>query len=158
MTDVTQDSGNTGSSKTASGKAGEGRKDDFIHLFLFVGGTVLLGGTVLDGHTPVGGRVAAAVLCLGGLLGIWQRVRRRFLPGLMPARRERGGRSLRRLRRLHTAVILGSSLGFAGYAVGYLVMAPHHPPRWLDRVVLVGYFLVLAAMADFLKDREPERV
>jgi len=152
MTDVTQDSGTAG-----SGRAGETRKDDFIHLFLFVGGTVLLGGTVLDGQAPVVGRVAAAVLCLVGLLGIWQRVRRRFLPGLMPARLERGGRGLRRLRGVHTAVMLGASLGFAGYAVEYLLMAPKHPPRWLDRVVLVGYFLVLAAMSDFSKDREPSR-
>src|SRR5579859_6191827 len=150
MTDMAQNS-----DKAGSRKAGEGRKDDFIHLFLFVGGTVLLGGTVLDGQTPVGGRVAAAVLCLVGLLGIWQRVRRRFLPGWMPVRREHGGKDLKRLRGVHTVVMLGSSLGFAGYAVAYLLMAPKHPPRWLDRVVLVGYFLVLAAMADFLKDREP---
>jgi ABC-type Na+ efflux pump permease subunit len=103
----------------------------------------------------MGGRVAAVALSAAALFGAWQVARRRFFPGRMPERWGEGEPRLRWLRVVHGTVLIVGSLVFFGYGIGYF-LAPAHFSSTTSWLVVVGYFVVISVMSDFLKDREPE--
>jgi hypothetical protein len=132
------------------------RGSDFLSLFLFLVGFLLVLGMVMDRQAGMWVRGIAAGLCGLALFGAWQMARRRFFPGQMPERWGAEEPRLRRLRSVQGVVILGGSAVFLVYGIGYF-LAPHHFSRAVDRLVLLGYFVVIAVLSDFLRDREPVR-
>jgi ABC-type Na+ efflux pump permease subunit len=102
----------------------------------------------------MGGRAAAAALGAVALFGAWQMARRRFLPGRMPERWCEEEARLKWLRVVHGTVLIAGSVVFFGYGIGYF-LAPGHFSRTTSWLVVVGYFVVISMMSDFLKDREP---
>ncbi len=66
------------------------------------------------------------------------------------------GARLRRLRAVHGTVLVGGSVVFFGYGIGYF-LAPGRFSRTVSWLVVVGYFVVISVVSDFLKDREPGR-
>jgi hypothetical protein len=128
------------------------RGSDLLNLCLYLAVSVLLLTWIADAQAGVWARVTAAGLCAAALFGAWQMVRRRFFPGLMPqpwlpAR-------LRWLRTVHATVLVGGTVVFLGYGIGYF-LAPRRFSRTVSWLVVVGYFVVISMLSDFLKDREP---
>ena len=128
------------------------RGSDLLNLILFLGVSALLLTWVADAQAKVWTRATAAGLCLVALFGAWQMVRRRFFPGRMPRRWEAA--RLRGLRAVHGVVLVGGTVVFLGYGIGYF-LAPKHFSRTVSWLVVVGYFVVISMVSDFLKDREP---
>jgi hypothetical protein len=128
------------------------RGSDLLNLILLLGVSGLLVTWIADARAGVGMRVTAAGLCVVALFGAWQMVRRRFFPGLMPRRWEAA--RLRGIRAVHAVVLIGGTVVFLGYGIGYF-LAPKHFSRTVSWLVVVGYFVVISMVSDFLKDREP---
>jgi hypothetical protein len=131
------------------------RENDFVNLVLFLGAAVLLLSRVADARAGMAGRAAAAALGAGALFGAWQMARRRFFPGRMPERWGEGEPRLKWLRVVHGTVLIVGSVVFFGYGIGYF-LAPARFSRTTSWLVVVGYFVVISMMSDFLRDREPE--
>jgi hypothetical protein len=128
------------------------RGNDLLNLILFLGVSALLLMWIADAQAGVWARATAAGLCVVALFGAWQMVRRRFFPGLMPRRWDAA--RLRWLRAVHAVVLVGGTVVFLGYGIGYF-LAPRHFSRTVSWLVVVGYFVVISMASDFLKDREP---
>jgi hypothetical protein len=131
------------------------RTNDLLNLFLFLGVSALLLAWIADAQTGVGARATAAGLCAVALFGAWQMVRRRFFPALMPRRWD--GARLRWLRTVHGVVLVAGTVLFLGFGIGSF-LAPGRFSRTVSWLVVVGYFVVISMLSDFLKDREPEAV
>jgi hypothetical protein len=127
-----------------------------VNLFLFLGAAALLVGRATATRAGLGGRAAAGVLGAAALFGAWQMARRRLFPGRMPGRWGEGEPRLKALRVVHATVLIVGSLVFFGYGIGYF-LAPTHFSSSTSWLVVVGYFVVISVMSDFLRDREPER-
>jgi hypothetical protein len=127
------------------------RGSDLLNLGLYLGVSVLLLTWIADAHAGVWARATAGVLCAVAVFGAWQMVRRRFFPGLMPERwvPER----LRWLRAVHATVLVAGTVVFLGYGIGSF-LAPGRFSRTVSWLVVVGYFVVISMLSDFLKDRE----
>jgi len=128
------------------------RASDLLNLVLYLGAAGLLLNRVREAGTGMGARATAAALGLVALFGAWQMARRRFFPGWMPERWD--ATRLRRLRAVHATVLVAGSVVFFGYGIGYF-LAPGHFSRTTSWLVVVGYFVVISVLSDFLKDREP---
>jgi hypothetical protein len=128
------------------------RGSDLLNLILFLGVSALLLTWIADAEARMWARATAAGLCVVALFGAWQMVRRRFFPGRMPRRWDAA--RLRWLRAVHAVVLMGGTAVFLGYGIGYF-LAPQHFSRTVSWLVVVGYFVVISMISDFLKDREP---
>jgi hypothetical protein len=127
------------------------RGSDLLNLGLYLAVSVVLLTWIADAQAEVWARTTAGVLCAVALFGAWQMVRRRFFPGLMPERWVPA--RLRWLRAVHATVLVGGTVVFLGYGIGYF-LAPGRFSRTVSWLVVVGYFVVISMLSDFLKDRE----
>jgi hypothetical protein len=128
------------------------RGSDLLNLGLYLAVSVLLLTWIADARAGVWARTTAGVLCAVAVFGAWQMVRRRFFPGLMPERWVPA--RLRWLRVVHATVLVGGTVVFLGYGIGYF-LAPGRFSRTVSWLVVVGYFVLISMLSDFLKDREP---
>ena len=128
------------------------RGSDLLNLGLYLAMSVVLLTWIADARAGVWARATAGVLCAVAVFGAWQMVRRRFFPGLMPERWVPA--RLRWLRAVHATVLVGGTVVFLGYGIGYF-LAPGRFSRTVSWLVVVGYFVVISMLSDFLKDREP---